>query len=504
MIWVAAAMAGVLRDQPPPAGLDGAFAPRRIALVVGIDHYDDPALGDLRFAAKDASDLSAVLRDGTVGAYDQVSTEAGAVTREAFWSALRAVSAGVQRDDTVLVYVAAHGTLQFGPQGTELLLLPSDGWLADPSTSIRVGELAEAIETLPAHRKVLVLDACHAGTGRSVLLPEVREQIDRFRGPIPAPPALTVSAFSAHLYSAHVHQPAIEDPGLQNGVYTHYLIEALRGQGDLDGDGLVEVMEAHGWARDRTLEHTGGIQVPWAEVVSVGRASVFLAGDPTRRRASEQAILAGLEALPATAEVRVDGLVRGDGALQHGVRQLEVLDHGETLLQATVRVEAGDRVQLDELVASRTEQLQGTVGLGLSTDRQWLGVGSLLLGVQALPQDPSGARLAAGLLARMGTGPSRAPGGPFVSGSVEATLGPAWSPPWRGSSWSLGPSVGLGALWRLAPAGPQGAPLLSAGGRASVERDRWLLVFDGRLPAFPADGRFVFTPWMAVSTGLRW
>lgn len=504
MILLGTAWAGVLRDQPPPEGLDGAFAPRRIALLVGIDHYDDPALGDLRFAAKDASDLSVVLRDATVGAYDQVSTEAGSVTRGAFWSALRAISAGMQRDDTVLVYVAAHGTLQFGPAGTELMLLPSDGWLADPSTSISVRELAEAIEALPAHRKVLVLDACHAGTGRSVLLPEVREQIESFRGPIPAPPALTVSAFSAHLYSAHVHQPAIEDPLLQNGVYTHYLIEALRGQGDLDGDRLVEVMEAHSWARDRTLEHTGGIQVPWAEVVSVGRASVFLAGDPERRVASEQAILAGLEGLPASAEVRVDGLSRGAGALQQGWRKLEVSNGGETLYAGRLRVAPGDQVRLDKLVASRVAQLQATMGLGLSPDRQWLGAGSLLLGVQVLPRDPSGARLAAGLLARVGAGPSQALGGPFVSSSFEAKLGPTWSLPWPGGSWSLGPSAGLGAVWRLAPGGPQAAPLLSTGIRLSVERNRWLLALDGHLPTFPADDRWVFTPWMAVSTGLRW
>jgi hypothetical protein len=47
----------VVTDAEPPAGLDQAYRGRRLALVVGIDRYADPALGDLRFAAKDRLDL---------------------------------------------------------------------------------------------------------------------------------------------------------------------------------------------------------------------------------------------------------------------------------------------------------------------------------------------------------------------------------------------------------------------------------------------------------------
>ena len=111
---------GVESGVVAPAGLDRAYASRRVALVIGIDQYDDPALGDLRFAGKDAADIAEVLRDPTIGGYDAVSLVSGEVGRASFWSAFRAVASTVQRDDTVVVYVAGHGTLDLGPDGTEL------------------------------------------------------------------------------------------------------------------------------------------------------------------------------------------------------------------------------------------------------------------------------------------------------------------------------------------------------------------------------------------------
>ncbi|MEZ4236999.1 MAG: hypothetical protein R3F59_12770 [Myxococcota bacterium] len=50
-------------------------------------------------------------------------------------------------------------------------------------------------------------------------------------------------------------------------------------------------MEAHQWARDRTLTYTGGSQVPWAETVLVGRQALYLAGDPRERAAAEAALV---------------------------------------------------------------------------------------------------------------------------------------------------------------------------------------------------------------------
>lgn len=494
------ALAGVQHGTPPPQGLERAYAPRRVALVVGVDLYEDPALGDLSFAAKDAADLVAVFQDPAVGGYDVVLSLAGEVSQEALWNSFRAMSAGLQRDDTVVVYVASHGTLELGARGTELYLLTSDAWLASAAdTGLRLADLAEALEALPARRKVLILDACYAGMGRSVLDERVQQKLEHLRGPIPAPPALQVSAFSAHLYAAAVHQPAIEDPALQNGVYTHYLIEALKGSADLDADGLIEVMEAHQWARDRTLEHTGGTQVPWAETVAVGRDVVWLAGDGKTRRDAEHALLLGLERLPQSAEVTVDGLVRGNGPLQEGKRQIEVQASGKRLLSERIRAVPGERIWLDERVAARRTHLDLALGSALSSDRRWLGGAGAALSARWTPSDPSGARGWLGASGSVLTGPALAPSGPFPVGLLAAFVG--FGPSWR--HLRLGPELGIGLAWRRPAAEAEGSLALSLGGSGTLSFGRWVWTAEVGSPLFFAERALAASPRATLSAGIR-
>ncbi|MEQ1566977.1 MAG: caspase family protein [Myxococcota bacterium] len=498
MIAVAAAWAaprGVESGVAAPAGLDRAYASRRVALVVGIDTYVDPALGNLRFAAKDATDLASVLRDPSVGGYDAVSVVAGEVTRASFWTAFRALASTVQRDDTVVVYVAGHGTLDLGPGGTELYLLGSDSWLTDAAGGgIRVQELSDAVGALGARRTALVLDTCYSGAGRSVIAPAVKRKLDGLRGPVPAPPALTVSEFAANLYAAHVNQPSIEDPALENGVYTHFLVEALRGAGDVDFDGLVEVMEAHGYARDHTLAYTGGTQVPWAETVSVGREALFLAGDPAERAQAEHALLVGLEGLPAGASVTVDGVSRGGGPLQPGARALEVRDGDRVLLSERVQVRAGERVDLASHLARRDAAWFVVPGVAGSLDPDWLGPVGLSLAVAAAPAYRGGVRPVLGLSATTSRGPGMAAGTAAATGALTAAHGPL----------ELGPSLGLGLAWRLPDdPGPQGSLLLVPGFVARIGAGPIGVQLDAGARVFVADAGWVALPTAGAGISIR-
>ena len=69
-----AAQAGVVKGEA--SGLDAVYAPRRVAVLVGVQEYDDPALQGLRFPAKDARDLGAALEAPAVGGFDRVFAEA--------------------------------------------------------------------------------------------------------------------------------------------------------------------------------------------------------------------------------------------------------------------------------------------------------------------------------------------------------------------------------------------------------------------------------------------
>ncbi len=268
---------GVERQAEAPPGLDDVMV-RRVAVVVGIDAYADRELGPLDYASKDARDVADLLRDPERGAFSEVHLVGGGeVGRDELWAAIERHTAALQPNDTFVLYFAGHSTLRLTPDGTQLYLLASDGRLAEPeATGVAIDRVERFLDGLHVRQQVMIVDACQS------LSTETRARVDGLRGPVPDPMAWLQEpgASEVHLYSAALYQAAQEDPDLQNGVYTHFLLEGLRGEADEDGDGRVEVMEAHRFAAARTMAHTKQTQVPRARTRSMGREQIFLAGPP--------------------------------------------------------------------------------------------------------------------------------------------------------------------------------------------------------------------------------
>lgn len=374
-LLASAAHAGVVTGAR--SDLDAVYAPRRVAVVIGVQDYADPKLQGLRFPTKDANDLARVLEDPEVGGFDRVVAVTGepATTADGIEQAIARATADLQRDDTFVLYLSGHGTLTIDPgQGTRLWFLPSDARLDDPQhTGIAISWLEDTVDAVPARRRVLILDTCHDGrTGtKAALNPRTASLLAGMRGEPPAPRDLRdVSESEARLFAAQYYQPAMEDPELKNGVYTHYLIEALttaRGRADLNGDGLIDVAEAHDYARDHTISRTAGIQVPRAEFKIVGREEIYLGGNPSLRRQAEKAILCAYDQMLAKAHLLIDGVPRGVmpglTPVEPGRHTIEVQSaDGHTLVKRKVRLEAGETEAVESLVAKRQSSWFAVVG----------------------------------------------------------------------------------------------------------------------------------------------
>src|SRR3990172_592340 len=61
--------------------LDKEYAPKKVALLIGIRQFDDSEWNTLRYPEKDAEDLAAVLRDPQRGAFDHVEVLKAGPTR---------------------------------------------------------------------------------------------------------------------------------------------------------------------------------------------------------------------------------------------------------------------------------------------------------------------------------------------------------------------------------------------------------------------------------------
>lgn len=324
---------------------------KRLAVMIGVDQAKDEAWPKLQFAGRDAADLARVLT--AEGHFDaELSVDPRSTTRAAVLAAMeRLRQRNRSPDDVVVVYFSGHGTLARKPGGAlERFLVTSDSTrttAADTALSVEV--LTRAFEALPSRRKVLILAACHSGSGKSRLPEEVERELKGLKGEAPRPLS-SVSEAVTTLSASAWGEPAREDDQLQHDIYTHFLLEALVQRKDRNRDGAVSAEEAHDYARSRTYYFTEGRQTPTAESAVVGVDPVVLVGDPSDLGLPE---VGTYEDGWNGAQVKVDGAVVGSlpgaVAVAAGAHRVQVVKGGVAVADAHVELRAGDRLDLATL-----------------------------------------------------------------------------------------------------------------------------------------------------------
>lgn len=340
----------------PEGALDSAHQARRVALVVGVDHFQDSGWRDLRFAAKDAVDLGRVLEDPARGGFTvRLHTTPAEGTREGILAAIRGLAElNTAPEDVVLLYFSTHGTLARNEQGAmRRYLVASDTRIDDvKSTGLSMDALQAELQKLPSRRKVLVLAMCHSGTGKSLLPPEVEKELEGTKAEFFPRPLEEQSRASVVLAACDWGETAREDEGLQNDIYTHFLVEALERPADRNGDGAVSATEAHDYARRRTWAFTHGQQKPAAQIEEVGADPVILAGRVDRLGQPE---LYGYEASLDGLSLRVDAdelmPLPGGMALPAGEHRVQILKGSGPVLDTTMRFDVGQRIDVGDLLA---------------------------------------------------------------------------------------------------------------------------------------------------------
>jgi hypothetical protein len=342
----------------PPEQLARALQPRRLALLVGVQAFDDPAWRPLRFPEADAAALAEVLRDPARGAFDDVEVLPPGADRASVRAALQRLAARSRDEqDTVVLYLSTHGTLaRDGAGALRRYLVLADTRMADvPGTGLSMDELKSDFERLRSRRKVLVLAACHSGGGKSLLPEGVQQELAGTKAGFFVRPIEEVSRASVVLAASDWGETAREDPGLGHDIYTHFLVEALRFGADRNGDGAVTASEAHDFARRRTYEFTGGRQRPSAETTEVGADPIVLVGRVAR--AGRPELYSYAPALDGF-ELRVDGRplaeLPGGVALEAGRHRVQLQKGaGPALLDARLDLDEGQRLDVAELLRRR-------------------------------------------------------------------------------------------------------------------------------------------------------
>ena len=242
----------------------------RWAIIIGISKYQDSSL-NLKYADRDAEEFYNILTQIKEEFFKADHVEK-LINEEASYSKINKALKGFLKkpgnDDLVLIYFACHGA--FDPdRPKETYVLPYDTNPLDiASTSIHMDDIGNSIRrNLNAKRVVIIADACHSAaiggdmSRRTTIIQS--DRVNRFLNEL-----ANSNEGTALLTSAEAREVALEDErwGGGHGVFTHYLIEGMKGEADGYGggkkDGIISIGELFEYVRFKVEEATDHRQHP--------------------------------------------------------------------------------------------------------------------------------------------------------------------------------------------------------------------------------------------------
>ena len=213
---------------------------KRWGIIIGINAYDDSNINSLRYASADASAIYEVLTHPQTGGFKKeqlhllTSDSGNPPTRNNILESLALLNRMIRTGDTVVFHFSGHGLTQNGTN----YLLPADTRVNIPTeTAIPLSKVYAAIQN--ARQRIIFLDACHSGQRR-----------DKGTTSGAMSFAFAEAVFSeaegrVTLASCNINESSFEDDKLGHGVFTYYLLEALRGKADALADKRVTTSEAN-------------------------------------------------------------------------------------------------------------------------------------------------------------------------------------------------------------------------------------------------------------------
>jgi hypothetical protein len=239
-------------DSTPEETMPAQF-PHGRALVIGVANYQNVSKLPSE-VLKDARDVALVLQHADYCAYPPAHIELlldGGATADGIRKGLRRLAQSAGPDDTAMVFFSGHGgRVESGPDaGT--YLIPFDcnpGHLRD--TAIGSEDLTRLLREIKAKRLVVLLDACHsagAGEVKAIApLADVKAGLDE-----KIYDALAQGAGRIIMASSRSTEVSLILRGMPNSLFTHYLLEALKGASVIPGDDVIRVFNVFHYVSDK-------------------------------------------------------------------------------------------------------------------------------------------------------------------------------------------------------------------------------------------------------------
>jgi len=237
----------------------------RWAVIVGVNEYEDRInYPPLQVCIKDALALRLQLIES---GYDEkniriLTDNVGDIpNHDNILIALTSLAESTKEDDLLLFYYSGHGI----EKGGESYLVGRSGHhLIIEDSAIPVSKVKEIMRKSKARAKIIILDACHSGIdlgdgtskGHSRMTEKfIQSVFEEAKG-------------FAILASCEKDELSYEWRENERSVFTHYLLEALKGNADFDDKGFITIQDVNrfvvdgvkGWSRDNKRRQTPTLQ----------------------------------------------------------------------------------------------------------------------------------------------------------------------------------------------------------------------------------------------------
>ena len=245
----------------------------RWAVVVGISDYLydtnwNPRRGipDLQYAHRDAEAFARFLMSPEGGAFppDRVMllTDEQATIKEVR-KGIGDFLAGSLEDDVVIIYFAGHGAPD--PRNLDNLYLVCHD--TEPGnyygTAFPMRDIDDAIKYNIKSKRIFVLaDACHSAGVGGTRGQDAAEKINIYMEKLAESREGVTKVTASRANQLSMEREFPEEGG--HGLFTYYLLEALKGEGDNNQDGFVTMNEAYDYLSDKVCSDSHHSQNPWS------------------------------------------------------------------------------------------------------------------------------------------------------------------------------------------------------------------------------------------------
>ncbi len=238
----------------------------RLAIVIGIDDYLNDNISDLRYACSDAEKVAKVLEEQGVFDVHLFTNDNGSYpTRNNIYQELENANylSSKEMIKSFVFYFSGHGFQNKGENYLAPMELDSSNMV---NTAISLEEVLRIINEIQKEAKAMVfMDACRNNRGNNKSVGEGFSQDDTSHG-------------YGILYSTQPGNFSWEIKELGGGVYTYFLVKALKGEADSkpvgNEDGYVSfretVVSVTNGMREWSKKYPNISQIPWESTDRTG------------------------------------------------------------------------------------------------------------------------------------------------------------------------------------------------------------------------------------------